>query len=217
MLSVFSSKIAIYLSPIFPFVIYLGALACVKLKRRGYLTACVVVPAAVWIVALPGVVAVAHWSGFEWLNVGWIYCAAAILMLAGVVAVAQLFRFRRTLRPAINSLAVGLLAALFVGGFALPKINARLGYGELCRRAVEVAEAEGVGRFYVWGIPRSENMDVYLGQDVQKISSAELLEGEIGDGVVLLSLKRLDKERELRSFVAGRERDTVGRYLIVVP
>lgn len=217
MLSVFSSKIAIYLSPIFPFVIYLGALACVKLKRRGYLTACVVVPAVAWIVALPGVVVVAHWPGFEWLNVGWIYCAAAILMLAGVVAVAQLFRFRRTLRPAINSLAVGLLAALFVGGFALPKINARLGYGELCRRAVEVAEAEGVGKFYVWGIPRPENMDVYLGQDVQKISSAELLEDEIGDGVVLLSLKRLDKKRELRSFVAGRERDTVGRYLIVVP
>ena len=217
MLSAFSSKIAVYLSPIFPFFIYLGTLACVKLRRRGYLTACVALPAVIWTVAVPTLAVVAHRPDLEWLNVGWFYCAAVILTLSGVVALAQLFRFRRTLRPAINSLAAGLLAAIFVGGFALPKINARLGYGELCRRALEMADEVGVDRFYAWRMSRPENMDVYLGCDVQKITSAELLDGGCRDGVVLLPISRLGKDADMLEFVSGLERDSVGGYLIALP
>ena len=217
MLSAFSSKIAVYLSPIFPFVIYLGVLACVKLRRRGYLTACVALSATIWVMAAPALAVAAHQPGLEWLGSGWLYCSAVVLTLSGVVALAQLFRFRRMLRPAINTIAVGLLVALFVGGFALPKINAWLGYGALCRKACEMAENAGVENFYAWRIHRPENMDVYLGCDVHKISSAELLEGGCRDGVVMLPIRRLGKDADMLEFVAGLERDSIGGYMIALP
>ena len=99
----------------------------------------------------------------------------------------------------------------------MPKINARLGYGELCRRALEMADEVGVDRFYAWRMSRPENMDVYLGCDVQKIASAELLDGGCRDGVVLLPISRLGKDADMLEFVSGLERDSVGGYLIALP
>lgn len=217
MLSAFSSKIAIYLSPIFPFVLYLGVLMSMRLGRRSYLTACIVLPAVVWIVTLPALVVAAQRAELAWLDNGWLYGAGALLTLTGVGAIILLFRFRNTLQPAIRALSLGVLGALFVGGFALPKINAVLGYGELCRRAVEVAGQRGSERFFVWRIRRPEGMDVYLGRDVERCSPTQILEGRCDGGVVMLPMDRLRKEPDLLEFVRDRERDSVGGYLIVVP
>ncbi len=218
MLSVFSSKLAVYLSPIFPFVIYLGVLMCVRLGRRGYLTACVALPAVTWMVALPVLIIVASLiPELAWLGNGWLYGAGAMLTLSGIAAAAYLLVCRHTLQPAIRALSAGLLTALFVGGFALPQINAELGYGDLCRKALEVAERSGsTSGFYVWRIHRPESMDVYLGCDVVRVTPEEVLNGNCTTGVLMLPARRLRQEPHLAEFISTRQCYTVGSHLVVV-
>ncbi len=218
MLSAFSSKLAVYLSPISPFVIYLGVLMYIRLGRRGYLTACVALPAVVWMAALPALIIVAsHHPDLAWLGNGWLYGAGAILTLSGIVAVAYLLICRHTLRSAILALSAGLLTGLFVGGFALPQINAELGYGDLCRKALEVAKRSGsTSGFYVWRIHRPESMDVYLGCNVVKVTPEEVLNGTCAAGVLMLPARRLRQEPQLAKFVSTRQCDTVGSHLVVM-
>lgn len=218
MLSAFSSKIAVYLSPIFPFVIYLGALMMVRLGRKGYLTACVALPSLIWVAALPAlIVATMQIPNLAWLGNLWLYVAGAVLTLSGIVAMVVLFTRRHTLQPAIRTLSVGLLMALFVGGFALPQLNVELGYGNLCRKALEVASRSGRHtNFYVWRIHRPENMDVYLGSDVLKVTPKDILEGACDDGVLMFPARCLRNEPGLSEFVPMHRCDTIGRYLVVV-
>lgn len=216
MLSLFSSKIAVYLAPVFPFVIYLGSLMCCRLGRVPYLTFCVALPASIFILALPALSVAAYIPDVAWLGNGWLYGASAILTISGITAIIALSRHRHTLHPAIRSLAAGMLTTIFVGGFALPQINEQLGYGALCHKALDVANRKGLNaKFYTWRMHRPENMDVYLGCDVVKVSAEDVLNGKCSDGVLMLPAHRLHKTPHLTKGLIPYHHDTIGPYLLI--
>lgn len=216
MLSAFSSKIAVYLSPIFPFAIYLGALISIRMGRTLCFTLCIALPAAIFILALPALTVVARQPDLAWLDNVWLYGAGAILSLAGIGALFALLHHRNTLQPAIRTLSAGLLAALFVGGFSLRQLNVELGYGSLCHKALDVAKQHNMSsNFYVWRLHRPENMDVYLGCDIKKVTTDEILTGQCKDGVLMLPTHRLRKDPHLKGAISSHRCDTVGRYLVV--
>ena len=218
MLSAFSSKIAVYLAPTFPFFIYLGMLMYLKLGRRWWLTLTVALPTAIWIIVLPGLFIAAKTAPeMGYLLNGWCVAAGAILCIAGIATAVLLIRRRDTLNPAIETLAAGLFAAIFVGGFALPAINCEIGYGDLCRKAAEVSAAEGRPNYYVWRVHRPENMDVYLHADVTDVTTEDVLAGKCADGVLILPAGKLAGDDALSDYTSGKPAHTVGRYMVIEP
>jgi hypothetical protein len=72
-------------------------------------------------------------------------------------------------------LAAGLILASCIGSFTLPKLNAYLGYGDLCREAKHIAQTNRTATFYTWKMHRPDSMDVYLGEDIVEVTEEELL------------------------------------------
>lgn len=212
MLSAFSSKLAVYLAPAFPFFVYLAMSLLARMRRNGWQTAAVAFPAVIWTLAPAALLVLPHVEPMPVLANGWIVAAAVLLGLSGIGAAVLLARCQTLHRP-IRTLAAGLFVALFVGGMALPQLNPELGYGALCADARQAA-AEG-DAYCVWKIRRAENMDVYLGQDVATLTTDEILAGSCGGNCVLmLPEAKLARDGELSRFLAGLQPRRSGKYLI---
>lgn len=215
MLSAFSSKIAVYLAPTFPFFVYLAVLLAARMRTGGWMKAAVALPVLVWLAVPVAVVVLMRDPETAFLRNGWCLAAAAILFVAGAAAAVLLCR-RPTLREPIGVLAAGMLLASCVGGFALPKLNAELGYGDLCREAQRVAAA---GRtptvYYTWEMHRPEAMDVYLGKDIVEVTAEELLSGRCSHGILLLPIRKLSDNADMQKFISGMRCHEAGKYLIV--
>lgn len=214
MLSLFSSKLAVYLAPAFPFFVYAALLLLSRLRMSGWMRAALAVPAVIWTLALPAVCIAAALPETAFLRCGWCFGAGALLSAGGVATLWILFR-RRDIHASVRTLAAGLLCTLFVGGFALPRFNALLGYGELCRAAQAVAaEQPDFAGYYVWKVHRPENMDVYLGVPVTVISADEALAGRAAGGVLLLSARKLRHDEAMQRYVDTLGCRAVGDYLV---
>lgn len=210
MLSCISSKVEVYLLPAFPFMVY-GALLCLpRFARSGWTRAAVALPAVAFACVLPAGAVVSQVKPGVVPPSVWIWAAAAALTAGGVVSLIFLLR-RRDVHRGIRSLAVGLMAALFLGGWSLPELNANLGYGALCREGEKAAREQGVDTFYTWRLSRSVGMDVYLHRPVREVPPEEA--AGMRGFVYMLPAKRLgDLPPEWRSLPVRR----VGKYAFVV-
>lgn len=107
------------------------------------------------------------------------------------------------------------MAAVFVGGLALPRMNDEIGYANVCLAAEEVAAEKGLSGYYVWRMHRPESMDVYLGEDVVEVETDEAVAGRCASGVLILPERRLERDEAMRDLVADREMRRVGGYMVV--
>lgn len=210
MLSCISSKVEVYLLPAFPFMVY-GALLCLpRFARSAWTRAAVALPAVVFACVLPSGVVLAQVRPRLIPDSVWIWAAAVALTVGGVASLAGLLR-RRDVHGGIRSLAVGLMAALFLGGWSLPRLNENLGYGALCHKGMELAREHGVDDFYTWRLSRSVGMDAYLHRPVREVPPEEA--SSMQGFVYMLPAKRLgDLPASLRDLPVHR----VGKYAIVV-
>ena len=109
----------------------------------------------------------------------------------------------------IKHLGAGMLIALFVGGWIWPKLNAYTGYGTLFRDAQELSKEYKIKEIRTWNLPRSENMDIYMGHAVDVVQTAT---PPVYDGKPFLLLT---KKNNLKLF-QEQETHTTGKYAIVV-
>lgn len=214
-LSLISSKLAVYLLPAFPFFIYLTALLLRKFgEENGWLRLSLAIPALIFAPALPVLLLFlsrredAFYAGFPLVQL-----AAAIISLCGVAVLYLLVK--KQLYRSIRVMATGVLLTLFVAGLSMPEMNRYLGWRELCETAVGLAAEKQTSNYYVYGIRRAENMDVFLKKDVIFADREEILQERLDGGVLMLSDKTVRKEREIRDFLAGKERHRVGNNWIV--
>ena len=214
MLSLFSSKLAVYLAPAFPFIIYLAAMLLYRMPVAGWMKAAVAIPTAVWTAALPALLLLRHHTEYMFLDNVWCMAAAGVLSVSGMATLLLLWR-RRELHASVNTAAAGLLLAVFIGSMALPELNVRLGYGTLCQEAGQFIRANGAANCYVWKIRRAESMDAYLGQPVVEATAEGLCSGAYVDGILLLPADKLRKDARMQQFVADKRQHAVGEYLIV--
>ncbi len=95
-------------------------------------------------------------------------------------------------------------------------MNREIGYGDLCREAERVAAEGGLEGYYVWRMHRPENMDVYLGEDVTEVTAEDVAAGRCAGGVLMLPERRLERDVQMQSILAGRPTHRAGGYLVVV-
>lgn len=212
LLSCISAKLQVYLLPAFPFLPYATMMFLPRLRENAWLRATVAFPAVVFAVALPALAVATQAPGLQYLNSGLLYAGAALLTASGLYALYLLYMRKQEMRisGAIRALGIGLLCAVFTGGWAMPRLNEETGYGPLCETATEVARQQGVSDFRTWRIKRAENMDVYLHHPVQILPAEETPVPDAAHPVVLML-----RQRDLDQF-PGRQATLIGPYAVII-
>lgn len=215
MLSVFSSKLDIYLLPTFPFFAYLSVRVVSGMKKR-YIQWTIALPAFLLLAAFPAQYIVAGKMGITLPVIAQV--AVFILSVSAGCSLYHLFfgHFLNRFYKAINILAIGLLMTIFVGAFALPQYNAYLGFAELCRDASQTAREKDIDTYYFYKFRSGENMDVYLQQKVEKKAIEALKQlSEDENFILFVREKDLGRDEDLRKFIEHKPHRKVGNYLYV--
>ena len=220
MLSLFSSKLAIYLAPVFPFAVYLWPAVVRRKGWNGWQTAAVTIPAALAVVVglLASLVSfvcmiapkVSEFLDFPFLGSVFILAAGMILAYGGIKALQARSQMREAWeRPVITVATVMLLAVFFVS-FKMPSLNDYVGYGNLCK----LIPSEG--QVYTLQVRRPENMDVYLGRDIYDFGKdpESLLLLAPSEGTLVMPLKALGDSEKLVEFVEDLEVEYCGPYAV---
>ncbi len=226
MLSCFSGKLAIYLTPIFAFMAYLMPQFDSETGARGRKWA----KAGLWI---PAVILALGGAGLAVLNLshavagrfadvtakapyllsGAMTAAGAVLLAGGILSCVVLFR--GTWQKGVCAIAVTLLAALFTGSFKMEEINEWTAYEYICREAASIDDACGdrniVNTLFV---NRPENMDVYLGHDIIDFKDdVESFLGQDHSGEVLIVKDRRAAESSvLQEYLQGKKCARAGEH-----
>lgn len=211
MLSSFSSKLPVYLVPMFPFLVYLFPLVTGRMGCGRWTSWAMGIPAAVFVLA--GAAAVLVLSGavspaaVEPLRSEWAFAfsgpvkIAAVLLLAGnALALWFIIRGRGWNLPAFL-VGSSLLLMVYSASGVLGKANPYIGYGDICR---EVPSGTEVAVLF---LHRPENIDVYVGRQIKDYGDdveAFLRDASEGKPVTLITLEsKLDEIPELREYVYG--------------
>jgi 4-amino-4-deoxy-L-arabinose transferase-like glycosyltransferase len=216
MLSFISSKLEVYLLPLMPFTIFLSVLLIKKFDvRNKWIRFAIALPAAIFVVALPAIIYVSRLEETAFLGTTFVFAAAGILTLSGLILLYLLYRKKDTYR-AITTMSVGMLLTIFVAGFSMPQLNPYLGWHDLCEKAKTLAHENHISDYRVYGIRRAESMDVYLEKDIKIIEKEDLTQNTIEDKIVLLPEKKWRKDADLRRVVESNVHYKVGDYTVVV-
>ena len=216
MLSLFSSKLAIYLVPLLPFLAYFSALQLRKFAWNKWLAVSLVIPAVIFIVALPGlIIATTQNAELAYLRLPLIYAGAGILSLTGIVGIILIYK-QKDIYLTIKAFAFGLFFTLFVVGWSLKEINPQLGFADVCKEAKNISEQAETTGFNTYKIKRSVSMDVFLGEKIQEITLEELSSKLNTNELLIIERKRLDTDKELSALIGNKERYPAVNYYIVV-
>ncbi len=229
MLSSFSSKLPVYLVPMFPFVVYLFPLVSSRKGTRRWLVWAIAIPAAIMSLAallsmlvLAGIVnvnaLVPELYEYNFAFSGATKIAAALLFIGNLLALWFLFRRRQWNLP-VFMMGASLLLMIYAASGVLVKANPYMGYREVCQ---DVPEGTEVVTLFVH---RPENMDVYLGRqivDYEKDADAFLRDASDSTALggktftLVTTTERLDGNDALRDFVYSSGTVTYsGPYCVV--
>jgi 4-amino-4-deoxy-L-arabinose transferase-like glycosyltransferase len=205
-LSLFSSKLAIYLLPAFPFFVYLTVLWLAKSGRQLWMILLVSVPALILLLALPAVIVAFNFvlPAEHDLSVP-VILAGLIFSVAGFLG--AMFLFKRNLNNAVITMCTGILLCIFTVSFSVPKYNYLIGFGELCRKAIEKTSGYDRPNYYYCKVFRAANMDVYLGEEPTKLEIKDLYapDGKIKTPAILfVGNKAVERNDSLKLFIEGK-------------
>lgn len=190
-MSLVSSKIDIYLLPIYPFFVYFAFMAHERVAPKAAVVA-VTIPAVALACVFPALFFCEDMLPVVPQDVWLLYFGAGVLMLfavAGVVAA-----IKGHVRASVASVASGMLMCVLVVSFTVPDFNPYIGVRALAAKGVEVAEYNNVSRYAYYKF-RGDNMDVFVGRQLIGIEEFDELVRLKESGVPVVLFVR---GRELR-------------------
>ncbi|MGE5394624.1 MAG: ArnT family glycosyltransferase [Candidatus Saccharibacteria bacterium] len=212
-LSLFSSKLAVYMLPAFPFMVYLSVIWLTRINASRWVLWTVAIPSLLLCLALPGAFVIQYFN----FNTSFLILIAALIISAtGVLTLKQLKGYR--LNQGIITLCTGLLLAIFTLSFALPPYNEWIGMSRLCEKAKSIAQRQGTQNYYFCNITRADNLDVYLGQAPKMLRIKDLYHTDQSmqkPAVLFVSQKFIDRSDSIRQFVKNRTKYRYGNYYCV--
>ncbi|WP_286922713.1 ArnT family glycosyltransferase [Proteiniphilum sp. UBA5375] len=216
MLSIISSKLAVYMLPALPFFIGLSAILIDKFNEKNiWLRLSLALPALILASALPLIIYIAKTDTPFFAAVPLVFAAATVATLSGIAVLYLLF-LKKELRLSIRVMSLGLLLAIFIAGWAMPQLNPYMGWSKLCQEASRLAEERQASEYCVYNISRAESMDVFLKKDVIYVSEEDILSNSLTGNLLLLPEKTINKNKKIQSVIAEKEGYKVGPYMIVI-
>ena len=221
MLSLFSSKMAVYLLPMLPFLSYGFVLCERRIGWKGWMKAGLGVAGGLFVlIGLAFMVAFFAYDAL-YLPSEYAFLRTGMLMIYGIMAIWAGVRCFATLRTSwkegVITMGTVMLAVIFLLSFSLPQINRRTAYGPLCEDILRVEHmsppvlrpsddtgvsrdfgGSGDGAIYTVGLYRPDNIDVYIGRTAVVIDPARLAEmlPQIPVGALIV----LDKKKDVLAY-----------------
>ena len=214
MLSIISSKIAVYLAPAYAFFVYWTMLVLSRMKWNRWVAFAIAIPAFIFSCSLIAFIVLVQTGELAMYSNWAIYVATAFLMISGILALWFLYRFKH-LNNAINSLAMGVLCTVFFAGFSFPSINHEIGFEAVSKKAIEMAEKQNTTTYYSYGIRRPDSMDVFLHHDIFRVEPDDILNNVYANAVLIITERRLRDNEALQAYISDKPTDRVGKYIIV--
>lgn len=221
MLSIFSSKLDIYLLPVYPFVIYLAAIYIGRYSDRWWAKLSAALPAVIFILLLPAAIVACATDRIpvEYESLTMAFVALGVLAATSVVALVQIFRGR--ISRGVIWCGGGLLAMIAVASTSIGQFNPYLGVSELSAEGQRLAEENGLDRYAFYRFRSGENMDVYLGVSPERIADVAQLDSLCGTGesaILFARTKDIVRDTVLASRVEMfcNDRVAVGEYEVMV-
>lgn len=228
MLSAFSGKLAIYLTPIIPFMAYLMPrfAAASAGRAEGWKKAALLVVAGILAVAGIGLLFISRATGTDLLApialrlalaCPYIFCTT-ILAIAAVLAAGSIFAIVVICRggwvKGAIAMGVAMFLAVFAAGCTIEPLNEWTAYEQVCDQALRCADTDTYNTLFV---SRPENMDVYLdcevadwGEDVDAFISGDDHRGE----VLIIDRYRAACHTALREYLESLEPVQVGPFAV---
>lgn len=215
-LSLFSSKLAVYILPAIPFFAYIAILWISRLGSPKWLLPLIGIPALILCLALPGVIIARKFISIGEISLSPILLSAILILSAtGIFALRYLFNHKPI--HGIITTGAGMLLAVFAFSFSIPKYNAIIGLGELCSHAKKTATEKAIDNFYYCQMRKGDNLDVYLGVKLEKLRKKELFDLTRIKKPAILFLwdKALERNDSLKTFIKGKNIHQSGNYYCV--
>ena len=215
-LSLFSSKLAVYLLPAFPFLIYLTLMWLSRMTVKRWMLICTWVLAILLLIAFPVVLISGSFIDQNLLHSSvFILIAAIILSAGGVLIIRQLLK--KQLIAGLQTIGITVLSAVFTVSFALPKLNPQLGLNQLCNQAKAVETAKGNMNYYYCEMSRAENIDVYLGVKPTKLRIRDLYTPDaIKTPAILFTWnKAIERNDSIQEFIKDKKVSHTGTFYYV--
>ena len=213
MFSLISSKLDIYLLPLYPFVVYLCSSILIITKKGFFIRAGVFIPA--FILALLFPVFMLYKNSLPYKVDGIIpYLGLGMLSICSIIGIRMIFRNK--FNNALLCIGYGLLVFCFVISFAIPQINQYIGFKELALKAREVAKENGIEEYYFYKIKGASNMEIYLGKELIKARSIQMLDSidnQPQKCILFVETQKIYKDKELENMVVDKTfSKVVGNY-----
>ena len=220
MLSLFSSKLAIYLAPIFPFAVYLWPAVVQRKGWNGWQTTAVKIPSILTLLLGLGVAVVSlacllvpklpEFISFPFLRSPLVMLSSVPLTYGGIMALRAISKEREAWEKPVTIVSTVILLSVFLVSFKMPAINDYIGYANVCK----LVPAEG--QVYTLKVHRPENMDVYLGRSVYDFGddTESFMFLAPGEGTLIMPLKALSESEALGEFVEDFEVQYCGPYAV---
>lgn len=213
-LSIFSSKLDIYLLPIFPFIAYLAFMIVPKVNKQ-FIYFTILIPAMILVLAFPAIFIAAPYLNIQLAKMPLIPIAVFILSASSVISL--IYLYRKQLANAANAISIGLLFTILVGSFTIPSFNSVIGYREAAEKMENIAKEKNIQNFYYYQLRSAENIDVYLQKEIRHITLLQLSKIIDKDPFILLIRnKNIHEEKELNNIIQNRKIYHIENYSIIL-
>ena len=200
--------------PLFPFFTYLTILLLPKIKEK-WIAFSVYIPVIALTIA--PIVAFFIRNKFNVPDSPFIYVAIITLFIFSLTACYLLYR--KQMYRAINCAALGILATLFTGAFALPRINPYIGFTTMAKEAYHICEEENIDHYYYYKFRSGENMDVYLHEEAIKVTNEDSLFNiyQKGDCMIFVKEKNVTRSPALANWIQQTHHEKIGNFYLIYP
>ncbi|WP_329904104.1 ArnT family glycosyltransferase [Porphyromonas pogonae] len=211
MLSLISSKLAVYLLPLVPFMAYYTMMILPWKDQSRWTKVAVAIPYALFAIALPGLFIARTVSSIPYSDNAFLIIASLLFSITGVCSLISLYR--KDIYRSIIVFSIGLFISIFAGSGLILEVNQNESYGGICSTAQELSTKYQLDTFGVYEMKRAENMDAYLGQPIVFYSRGDLLQGKASGAVVMIPNKKLKEDDELATHLSScTEKQTRGAF-----
>ncbi|MDO5572035.1 MAG: glycosyltransferase family 39 protein [Bacteroidales bacterium] len=206
MLSIISSKIDIYLIPIYPFVIYLTFVILTKVKSSLIIKISTAILPVILILILPCLPFFDKFSPIELSHKMLAYFSAVISFIGGVISL--LYIKRNLILKSVIVSSSALLMLVFFSSFQITPFNEILGMKNLADKGAELKSKNNAKSFVSYKAGRTESMDYYLKEEIITAKTLEELKDTTlykRPYILFLKTKNISKDEALKAFIDGRK------------
>ncbi len=209
MLSIISSKLAIYLLPALPFIIYCTAFNLEHFKESRITTVVMAFPPILFLLTLglsffAKEIAAAVAPQIELPKLRAPYSVLLLPLAVGSILTLRYLKYKRVY-SSIVALSASLFVTILVSTLSMKEINSLIGAKEGCLEAAQIAKAKNKELlYYSWGA--GNNLDYYFkqkGLTIKEIDAQELKNRDFSQkgAILFFKARRIKRDSLLRELL----------------